>query len=250
MSETPANNNVGRIVIIVIVVIALLIVAGLAYIFISGGSGEASQEISAPTLAADEASGEATTFTIVPEESEVRFSLDEVLNGSPFRVVGTTNQVAGQISVNFADPELSEVGIIRINVRTLATDSELRNRAIRGQILQSAEDEFEFAQFEPTRLENFDPTEITMGAPINFEIVGNLTVRNITHEERFAALVTPVSETRLEGTVAATVSRATYELQIPNVPNVADVSDSVLLELDFVAVSGGAEATPEATEGS
>jgi len=265
MSEQPnRQNNMGRIITIGIVVVVLLGVAAFGYIYVTGGSGEASQVISAPTLVVEQPAGSAeaaaptsgiaaeqdpslsdelTVFDIIPEESEVRFSLDEVLAGNPVRVVGVTNQVAGQIGVNFADPEESQVGVIRINVRTLATDSELRNRAIRGQILQSSDDRFEFAQFEPTSLREFEPTEIIMGEPINFVMMGNLTLRDVTQEVRFSVLVIPVDGNRVEGTAAGAVMRADFGLEIPNVPNVANVSDIVMLEIDFVALLSTGAAT-------
>ena len=143
-------------VIAVIVVAALLV---LAYIWFSGGSGEPSAPISAPTLpvatesptsaptqeptvaattetdATPDASAAATpdataeaaasgpvVFNITPEQSQVSFTLTEELRGQPTTVVGTTDQVAGQIAVDFANPANSQVGEIRINARTLATD--------------------------------------------------------------------------------------------------------------------------------
>ena len=67
------NRNV-RILIglgLVGVVVALL---GAAYIWFSGGSGEPSTEISAPTLepASTDESGDTTVFRIVAEESLAR----------------------------------------------------------------------------------------------------------------------------------------------------------------------------------
>lgn len=56
--------------------------------------------------------------------------------------------------------------------------------------------------------------------------------------------VTPVSETRIEGSAVATVLRESWNLTIPSVPNVANVSEEVELTIDFVAVA----AEPEATE--
>ena len=44
-----------------------------------------------------------------------------------------------------------------------------------------------------------------------------------------------VSEDRIEGSGSAVVLRSDFGLQIPSVPNVANVSDEVILEIDFVA---------------
>ena len=68
-------------------------------------------------------------------------------------------------------------------------------------------------------------------------VTGDLTVRDITREITFQVTVTPVSETRLEGVAKATVLRSDYELNIPSVPNVANVSDEVRMEIEFVALA-------------
>ncbi len=232
MQKRTRNILLGLIVVIVIVV------AGLAYVWISGGSGEASEEISAPTIEVEETEEAEQTvlFRIVSEESEVRFLINEVLRGNPTTVVGSTDQVAGDILVNFANPEASQLGTIRINVRTLQTDNEFRNRAIRSQILNSSQDEFEFSEFVPTSLESM-PESVTIGQSFDFQVVGDLTVRDITNSVSFAVTATLVSETRLEGAASATITRESYNLLIPSAPGVADVSEEVILELDFVAVA-------------
>jgi polyisoprenoid-binding protein YceI len=164
----------------------------------------------------------------------VRFILDEVLRGSPNTVTGRTDQIAGQIAVDFANPQNSQVGEIRISARSLATDNELRNRAIRGQILQSSQDEFEFISFKPTEITGL-PASVTMGQSFEFQITGDLTIRDITHPVTFDVTVTPDSEAHIEGTAIATVQRGDFNLIIPNVPGVADVDEAVRLEVDFEA---------------
>lgn len=249
-----------RIILGVVLAVAIVGAAVYAYIYISGGSGEASAPISAPTLAVDvqnptaiptQAAGEATTeattesasnsaaaslvvFNIVPEQSQVSFTLTEDLMGRPTTVVGTTNQVAGQIAVDFATPANSQVGEIRINARTLQTDQENRNRAIRSQILQSAQDQYEFISFAPTAITGL-PATITIGEPVTFQVTGDLTIRTITQSVTFETTVTPTSETELTGTATTTVQRADFQLTIPNVPSVANVSEAVDLQISFVA---------------
>ncbi|HSH79412.1 MAG TPA: YceI family protein [Herpetosiphonaceae bacterium] len=102
------------------------------------------------TETAAASSSGAVLAQIVPEESEVRFLIDEVLNGAPKTVVGTTNQVAGEISVDPNDPSQTRVGVIQVNARTLATDSGMRNRTIANRILQTGQ--YEFITFTPTSI--------------------------------------------------------------------------------------------------
>jgi polyisoprenoid-binding protein YceI len=173
-------------------------------------------------------------FTIAQEESEVRFTLDELLSGVPTTVVGVTDQVAGEIAIDPVNPAGAKVGVILVNARTFVTDNNFRNRAINNEILDT--DEFEFVHFTPKAITGF-PEDPAVGQELKFQITGDLTIRDITNEVTFDVTVTAVSETRLEGSASTMVPREDYDLRIPNVPRVADVDEEVLLEIDFVAVS-------------
>ena len=205
----------------------------------------ATAEVTAATTAeavtADTAAPAAATTTssgpivaqIVQEESEARFVIDEVLNGAPKTVVGATNQVAGELEVDPQDPSKSRVGIIQVNARALTTDSGMRNRTIANQILRT--NEYEFVTFTPKELVGL-PAQGSIGQSYTFQIVGDLQIRDVTKEVTFDVTVTPVSETRLEGTAQATILYADFGITIPQVRQVASVSDQVRLEIDFVAV--------------
>src|SRR5690349_8061835 len=141
-SHTSQPNQalkIGAILAVVGVIAAALVGA---YIWFSGGSGQASTPITAPVLVL-EPNDTRSLLHISADESEVRFIIDETLLGNPKTVIGVTDQVAGDMLVDFANPAHSQLGAIRINARTLATDNEIRNRALRGQILQSERDEYE-----------------------------------------------------------------------------------------------------------
>lgn len=189
---------------------------------------EAATEVSPNTAPAS------SLYQIVAEESEVRFVLTEELLGKPTTVTGRTNQVAGEIFVDFGTPANSRVGMIRINARTLVTDNEFRNRALRERILQSTNPDYEFADFTPTAITGL-PAAIQVGQEITFQIAGDLKVRDIVQPVTFNVTATLVSEDRLEGLATTQVTREQYNLQIPNAPGVANVSNDVTLEISFVA---------------
>ena len=188
--------------------------------------------VAAPTEEAAAPAGTAQVFTIDQSASQVRFQLDEELRGQPTTVVGTTDQVAGQLSVNLADLSQTQVGIIQINARTLATDNNFRNRAIQNEILDTGS--FEFITFTPTGIEGL-PASATVGEAISFNLVGDLTIRDITLPATFTVEATAVSETQIVGTATAVVNRTDFGLQIPSVPNVANVEEQVELYIDFTA---------------
>jgi polyisoprenoid-binding protein YceI len=173
-------------------------------------------------------------FEIRQEGSEVRFTLGEILAGQPNTVIGVTDQVAGQIAVDLDQLQATQLGVIQINARTLMTDNEFRNRSIRTRILQT--DDYEFITFTPTAIEGL-PDSTTIGETVSFQVVGELTIRDVTQLVAFDVNVTPVSETELSGLGATTVMRADFDLVIPSVEDVADVEEAVLLEIEFVATA-------------
>lgn len=180
-----------------------------------------------------EADGEEVIIgQISQEESLVRFELDEDLRGARNVVIGTTNQVSGEIAVNTTDISQSRVGVILINARTFVTDNDFRNRAIQNEILDT--DEFEFITFEPSEITGL-PSSGSIGDEFQFSIIGDLTIRDISRSVTFDVTVTVESETRMIGSASAVINRVDYGLNIPSVPNVANVEEEVELYIDFVA---------------
>lgn len=165
-------------------------------------------------------------------ESQAGFTISEVLRGSPKEVLGTTDQVAGQIAVNPTDLAASRVGTIQVNARTLVTDEEGRNRAIRNRILNT--DIYEFVTFTPAQITGLSGSG-ALNQPFMFQITGDLTIRDVTRPVTFDVTVLAESTARLTGTATATINRADYGLVIPSVPFVANVGEQVTLTLTFVA---------------
>jgi polyisoprenoid-binding protein YceI len=188
----------------------------------------------ADTVKIESTASEPVTFAIVQAESEARFSLGELLRGNPKTVIGVTDQVAGEFVVDFGNPANSQVGVVQVNARTLVTDSDFRNRAIQNEILDTGQ--YEFIRFNPTAISGL-PASIAFGEEIAFSISGDLTIRDITNPVTFDARVTAVSESQIQGYASKIVARADYDLQIPEVPSVADVDEEVLIEIEFVAES-------------
>lgn len=282
------ENRRGIPYVFVLALLAIALAGGaaagiLGYIWITGGSGEASLTVEdalatleasedsmadavgtaivevADTVIADavalavaqavdasvEAALEAVApasqpveFSIVSEESQASFTLEEDLRGVRTTVIGTTNQVAGRVVVDLAMPSASSIGAILVNARTLETDNSFRNRALRSQILKSARDEFEFIVFEARELSGFSADSVGIGETISFDVTGDLTVAGETRSVTFAASVTLDSETQISGSATVNLLYADFGMTIPDVPSVANVTDDVDLRLDFVARAG------------
>ena len=191
----------------------------------------------APEATAVEAGGE-IVFRIVPDQSEARFLIEEVLAGSAKTVVGVTSAVSGEISGAFGSPQAVAVGPIQVDLSTLATDNAFRNRAIRDAILQTGNDANRFAVFQLTGIEGL-PADVALGTAYELSLSGDLTIHGVTRAVTFAAVVTPVSEARLEGTASVSLPYSDFDIHILRLPReVASVGDVVTLEIDFVAEAG------------
>ncbi len=188
----------------------------------------------APTETTTAPTAAAILFEIDQSGSQASFTLEEDLRGARTTVVGVTDQVAGQIAINLDDLAATQVGVITINARTLLTDNNFRNNAIRNRILNT--DQYEFITFTPTQIIGL-PASAAAGQEVSFQIVGNLTIRDVTNPVTFDVAATAVSPTQLVGTATATVTRAAYNLVIPSVPDVANVTDEVQLAIDFAATA-------------
>lgn len=182
-----------------------------------------------------ESGGSLVIYQILPGSSQVRFELDEDLRGTRITVVGTTDQVAGELALDFSDLSAIQVGTIQINARTLLTDNNFRNRAIQNEILDTGT--HEFITFTPTAINGL-PASVETGTELTFTIDGDLAIRSITQPVTFTITAQALSETEIVGTASTTIQRADFDLNIPSVPNVANVEEEVELYIDFVATAG------------
>lgn len=207
-----------------------------AWLWLAGGSGEPSTELTTPTVVEDTGS---QSFVITAGGGSVAsFEIDEELRGSPQRVIGTTAEVAGTVQVDTSDLTTIELSEIVINARTFKTDSERRDRAIRGPvILNSARDEFELVTFVATSIDELDGP-LSPGQSVEFSVTGDMTIKGTTSKATFDVTATLLDENTIEGVARAVVLRSDFAIGIPSVPGVANVSDEVILSLEFVATSG------------
>lgn len=185
--------------------------------------------------ASDETVPSAALYRIVEDDSEARFKIDEILMGNEIVVVGTTQRVAGDVIIDFRNPVDSQLGTVAVNVRTIRTDNEFRDQAIRGEILESRDDAYEFVTFEPTSLINLSEGPVAVGDTVSFQIEGDLTVKDVTRTETFDVDVTVEAMDQIMGSATTQILWDDYNISINAPPQVAGVGDTVTLEIDFVA---------------
>lgn len=239
---------------------AVLVVAGAAFAYVfyfAGGSGEPSTELTTPAVAASTtstgrdptvsstsatttpAANAGTAFVLDPEQTTASFEIGEVLRGEPMTVVGATSEVAGQVVIDPDDLGESRFSDIVVNARTFMTDSDRRDRTIRGPVvLDSASDEHELITFTPARIDGLDGVPAVPGETHEFTVTGDLTIKGTTNPVSFDVTAEMVDASTVEGTATTEIMRTDFGIGIPSVPFVADVTDEVHLSLEFVATSG------------
>lgn len=233
------KRPLGRVI---AVVAGLVIVAAAAWainlaIYVYGTpaqtttGGSSATATTAPTLAPTTGS---VVFTIDPSASKASFTTHEVLFGQPKTVVGATTGVAGQVLVNQNAPDKSAVGAIRVDLTGLATDSNMRNQTIQNRILETGLSGNQYATFTAKSIAGM-PSAVAVGQQISFTLTGDLTIHQVTRTTTFAVTATLTSANTLTGHAQTTVNYSDYNITIPNVPNVSDVSNATTLALDFTA---------------
>lgn len=260
------KHNQEKILFSVIAFVVGAIIGGVVgvaiFLNVTGGSAEPSQAISAPTLVVEslatpvetleaedqvgvtdnidptpgqpEAALEPVVYRIVSAESEARFSVYETFPEGT--AIGRTREIAGDIYVDFNTPSNSQLGTIRINLRTLATGDADRDKSIRCCVLLTARPEYEFADFVPTQINGY-PEQVVFGQPYELQITGNLTLRGVTQPVTFNVLLTVISADELRGLSTTTVMRSDFSI-INDADNGFDyhgVAEEVALEFEFVA---------------
>lgn len=194
---------------------------------------QAAAATDAASSAALPGTGGVQVYKIMQAESQASFKIYELLNGQDKDVIGVTDQVAGEVAVDPADLDTVQLGEILINARTLATDDNRRNNAIRNRILNT--DQYEYISFKPTRVDGLSGA----GAPgqaYTFQVTGDLTIRDVTQPVTFQVSVNAESPQRLTGSATASIKRSDFNLNVPNVPFVANVADLIDLAITFVLV--------------
>jgi len=174
----------------------------------------------------------AQLFRISTSESVARFAVDETIPAGT--AVGTTNQIAGDIIIDFANPANSQLGVIRINLRTLRTDDPDRDSSIRCCVLLTAQDAYEFTEFVPTSVTGL-PIQVTLGQTVDLQVTGNLSLRGVTRPVTFSVRLTLGSLEEIRGEAVALVNRSDFGILNDDMLAYHGVAEQVRLEFDFVA---------------
>jgi polyisoprenoid-binding protein YceI len=256
-------KKIAYVVLGLIVVVVVGAVGYRGYIGMVAGDGEISREVQADrsfVTAGEDAEASDQALGIIQYgvtsgdtgESVARFLILETIFGRENMVEGTTRQIDGAFLIDYLDSEV-RVGQFEINVRDIRTrslDVDISSRGwtdgerdvvIRGQILESGRDEYEFATFNPVSVEGA-PETFALGDTLELVVLGDLTIRGATARVRFDMDLSLDAEDRISGFASTTIRWDDFGITIPYVGGGSDVgavADTVELQLEFAAVEEG-----------
>lgn len=223
-----------------LIVLVTMVLAGsiwIVYVWFDGGPAESTRPVEATPV--DNSDTSFFEYRLVPGQSTASFVVDEILRGDPSTVVGVTEQLDGSILLSFETGTIV-MGQFEINLRSLRTGDELRDRTIRSRILQSNRDEFEFSVFDPREVTR-TPDAFAVGDRLELQVVGDLQLRDITRETVFTMELAIESREQIRVAAVTEVAWEDFDITVPYVGGdsmVSFVAPTVILRLDVVAATG------------
>jgi len=174
------------------------------------------------------------SFQIIPGESLVSYEANLTLineNNRAEIAIGTTGDVTGEILIDVENPQNSIIRYVNIEMADFDSGDDQRDSVVREQILES--ETYPFATFIPREIKGL-PTEYQEGQTISLEIIGDLSIRQVTNSVAFDASVHLQGDT-LTGEAAAAILLSDFGIDPIGVDGVIAVDDEIEIKIEFIA---------------
>lgn len=189
----------------------------------------------ASPVAASPVPASGNVFTIVSEQSEVRYVVRERIAGfnTDNDAVGKTKAVIGQIGFDDAWTLLPN-SVWQVDLRTLESDRVRRDNDVKRFWLET--DEFPIGTFTVTAVEGLTgaPPEST---PIEVQITGDLNAHGVTKSVVWTATVTLTGNT-LTGSATTEFTFEDFGMVVPDIAGMVSARNPITLEFDFTMTKG------------
>jgi polyisoprenoid-binding protein YceI len=179
------------------------------------------------------AAGGTRTFSIVPEQSEASYEVQEqfLSRDLPNQAIGKTNAVTGEFQFSVDGKPSGKVTNITVDLSKLTSDESRRDNRIRTQWLES--NKFPNAVFTSTEAQGL-PETYTEGQDVNFKLIGDMTIRDVTKPVTFDVTGKLVGDT-ITGSATTQIMMKDFGIDPPSVAGMLTVKDGVTVKLNFTA---------------
>lgn len=181
------------------------------------------------------------TFTIDPANSQASYTVEEEFfagntlgkQAGLADAIGVTNAVEGAITftLDASGLTLGDNQFV-VDLSTLTSDDQRRDNRIRERWLESSR--FPLATFGATRVSGF-PASYQEGQTIQFELVGDLTIREITRQVTFQVEATLNGGT-LSGVMTGVLLMTDFGFDPPELLGILKAENEVLITVTFTAI--------------
>jgi polyisoprenoid-binding protein YceI len=175
-----------------------------------------------------------TNYKIIPGESQLQYEVGEVFLNQDNRfnmAVGITTQVSGEITGDPQNPQEISFGTFTADISQFTSDSDRRDNAIQNRFLESAR--YPEVNFKITQVNGL-PETYQEGEEIALQIIGDLTVRDVTKPTTFDAVVKLEGDT-LSGEAITTILMSDFGFGPISIAGILNTEDEVKVTLNFVA---------------
>lgn len=171
------------------------------------------------------------TLVVVPGQSKASYRVREQLAGVslPSDAVGTTSAITGTIVGNMDGTIVSSASKFVVDVRTLQSDQGMRDGFIQRTPLQTSQ--YPYVTFVPTLAKGLPSTPPASGDS-SFQLVGDLTIRDVTRPTTWDATCRMTSQTEGTCTASTSFTFADFQLEQPRVGRVLSIEDTIKLEVE------------------
>jgi len=168
----------------------------------------------------------------IAEGTTARYRVREQLAGISFPsdAIGTTRSVIGTIVLN-PDGSIGSESKLIIDMASITSDQAMRDGFIRDQVLET--NRFPTLELVPKRIVGLPmPLPAGMGAQAGFQLVTDMTIRDVTREVTWNVVAT-FGNDQVAGHATTTFEFATFNLQKPSLARLLSVADEIQLEIEF-----------------
>jgi len=227
-----------KIIIIIIAVVALILLAFQAGLFSFTNQTDQAEEVQndtnntpSETASISESFQNENTETYqIVDQSTVSYTAQKEFFSKPTEaVVGTTNDVDGQIYINDQENKISVAA--EINPQTLNSGSGGRDNYVSdlfGSNISVITEEIDLGSDFNLDLENGSENQISFSAPIS------ITINGITNSETFEISGT-VTEGRVTFSGSTQTTISSYGITTPSAAGIYTVNDNIEISFDLVA---------------